>query len=177
MSNQFLQIEKWIRILCGYVIFPCLLITALFKAGISEYNFSGLLNKDGWRSTMMTASLIMLVWCIRTLLLCSRKEIVHQKKVSFWLCLFSISTMGAVFTPYVASELSATIHLFFSYTAVIFFNIVLYFLFQRNSSARNIYLAVTFFCVLLCFTKGEISGAAELIYACMVSVLLTYLSN
>lgn len=177
MSSRFLQLERWIRIACGYVIFPLLFMIVLWKAGMQEYNITGLLNNDTYSLLMKISSLIILAWFIRTSYIIRQRTQLLHNGTDRWLFLFSICTIGAVFTPYIPGSLSADIHLLFSYAALIFFNLLFYDLTSDQISIRNIYFAGLFFCALLCFTAGEITGLAELIFACMVSVLMTSLSK
>lgn len=162
---------------CGYILFPLFLILAMWKAGILEYNFTGLLNEPAYSAWMKAASLIMLVWCLRTLWILSRKNLNHAREKIIWMIFFGVSTLGAVFTPYIAGTFFADLHLFFSYTALICFNVVFYFISLDQMVWRNLYLGMIFFCALLCIASGEISGPAELVFGCSVSILLTQISK
>lgn len=176
MRKKFLQLEKTIRILCGIAVFPISLILLMFKEGINDYNFTGLLNKPETAFFVKTAALIMMMWCMRTVWIIDHKHHAEHSRMYRWMLLFSFCTIVAVMTPYIEGSWHASIHLFFSYSAMLVFNLILYLLMDAYSTERLIYYAGTAFCVLLCFTSLQITGLAELIYACMVSVLLTVMS-
>lgn len=168
---RFLQIEKFLRALCGYILFPVLMIFALLRAGIQNYNFTGLLNLAPAAVYIKSAAFLMLVWYIRTFILLKNNE---SRAFRLCLILFSICAAGAVLTPYINGTAYAAIHLFFSYSALLFFQILLLPLLISESVFRLLYIGGTFFCAMLCLSAGEISGLSELIYACMISELLTY---
>ena len=174
MRKKFLQLENQFRLLCGFLLFPLFLILLMCRAGIQEYNFTGLLNLPRQGIYIKAMACMILVWVLRTvwILACHRL----QKTMSFRIrmILFTIFAIGAIVTPYVDGSFDATMHLFFSYGAAIFFNIMLYALYPVDNKIRTIYLAILFFCALLCVAEGKITGLSELIYACMVSILLSY---
>lgn len=174
MRKKFLQLEYQFRLFCGFILFPLFLILLMCRAGIQEYNFTGLLNLPGQGIYIKAMACIILVWMLRTVWILAYHRL--QKPMSFRIrmILFTIFTLGAIATPYVDGSFYATLHLFFSYSAAIFFNVMLYTLYPADNKIRTIYLAILFFCVLLCVAEGKITGLSELIYACMVSILLSY---
>lgn len=179
MRVKILQIEKSIRMLCGYVLFPLCLTVMMFKAGINEYNFTGLLNLRGYSAVMRCAAMIMLVWCIRTLWIIhhSIPGYLPMRTYILLLAVFAACTGAAVFIPYIEGTMYATMHLCAAYSAFVIFNILMTDVLCSTFSSRTFYLAGIFFAALLCFTAGQITGLAELVYACMVSILLTYQSK
>jgi hypothetical protein len=179
MCAKFLQLEKWIRCFCGFLVFPSLLIFALCSAGLQEYNFTGLLGIPAYHTWILLSAACMLAWCLRFLWIIASKELLpasSKKQIVILLALFAICTIGALFTPYIEGSFSAALHLLFAYGAFLFFNAVYLKILRTHAGYRSCYFGMIFFVCLLCFTASQISGLAELVYACMVSVQLTMLS-
>ena len=173
MRKKFLHLENRFRLFCGFILFPLLLILVMFQAGITEYNFTGLLNLPGTGIYIKGMSVIILGWMLHTLWILAIQKLQKPLSLCIWMILFTIGAMGAIVTPYIDGSFCATLHLFFSYSAAVLFNIMLYILYPTDSKIRTLYLAGMFFCALLCVAAGKVTGLAELIYACMVSILLS----
>jgi hypothetical protein len=179
MRAKFLQLEKWIRCLCGFLIFPAMLIFSLCRAGLQAYNFTGLLGIQTYHIWILLSAACMLAWCIRSLWAAAAKDLLlasSKKLIIILLSLFAICTIGALFTPYIEGSFSAGMHLVSAYAAFLFFNAIYLNILKLHAGYRSCYFGMLFFVCLLCFTAGQISGLAELVYACMVSVQLTMLS-
>ena len=83
--------------------------------------------------------------------------------------LFLITAVIAILIPYEEGSLTATLHLLFSYLAFFFFNAAYLPLHLKYSVLYEMTLIL---CALLCFSAGKITGLSELIFACMVSILI-----
>ncbi|MCH3960983.1 MAG: hypothetical protein LKF53_09500 [Solobacterium sp.] len=179
MRAKFLQLEKWIRCLCGFLIFPALLIFSLCHAGLQTYNFTGLLGIQAYHTWILLSAACMLAWCIRSLWIAAAEDLLlasAKKKTIILLILFAVCTVGALFTPYIEGSFAAALHLLFAYAAFLFFNAVYLNILKGHAGYASCYFGMLFFVCLLCFTAGQISGLAELVYACMMSIQLTMLS-
>lgn len=177
MSKKFFQLEKYVRLFCGYLLFPFLLTFGLWKAGFTDYNITGLLNLSHMSIATRTIAVCMLVWILRTLYIISQQQLMIKEKMQRYIFLFAICALLAIFIPYIVGTIYSTLHLLFSYVSFFLFNLILFYLLKPYSICWQIYLCVILFAILLCFTAGQITGLSELIYAITVSVLLSYISK
>ena len=160
--------DKKILSVLGAVINPLLLIVPWFLCGKDEINVSGLFYLE--KTTVYMH--ILYFYFLGYLLFCLYRHVPVYKWV-----LFGITSLTAVWIPYIEGTVSAGLHLLFSYSSFLLFGWIIVPLLIHNQKEQQLFTAVLFTCVLLCVTAGKITGSSEILFAWYVSAWCAHYRN
>lgn len=163
------QLKKRIVLITGCVVIPLLLILPLLILGMDQYNITGLLNRKGSTIWFHLLAILLLIW---TDLLLSRMQR-QQRMNGKTLIPLNILILIALFIPYrEGSSLFNTLHIFFAYSAFVFFTCFFAYLIHIRQKFLTIFIMIVILCLFLCFTAGKVTGLAEVLFASTTSILL-----
>ncbi len=171
---------KHISLLSCFVVVPFLTIALASKADLLKYNFTHL-------SSQTNSVALYFIWAISTILTASLAIYAIKKKYNLYkptkkqVVTLTIVMLASSFTPYNSNDnLISFIHVSSAYIVLIYFNYILFTLYnflKLNNNKRIIkvsYFYVLSFstCFVLSMMFGSISSLVEIIYTISTSLLL-----
>jgi ABC-type Na+ efflux pump permease subunit len=173
MHKFLLQHQKMLIFSIGCVLIPCMLASTLLWMGFSERNFSGLLAESTFFPWIHIGSLLMLAWLCMMLWIIARDSR-DKKQIIIQLLILSILISSALFIRWdFDNSLLQSIHIFLSYAAFVYMNLMFYRYCSSYVNERNIYLCIAATAFLISLGAGEVLGVSEVLYGAGCSVLLT----
>ena len=169
MQKSFQQPILKILFWLGCIIVPCMLVLSYIIFNIDDaYNYSGLMELHPILFRIF--AMIVLVDYVGSCYILSTESVIGHKDVLF--ISLVILLLLSIFFPYHSKEsLSASMHLIFSYSAFVIFNIILYF-FVLNERDKQIYTLILVFCFMQSMASMQITGFAQTVYFASLSILL-----
>ena len=176
MHKFLLQHQKVLIFSIGCVLIPCMLASTLLWMGFSERNFSGLLAESTFFPWIHIGSLLMLAWLCMMLWIIARDSR-DKKQIIIQLLILSILISSALFIRWdFDNSLLQSIHIFLSYAAFIYMNLLFYRYCHLYLYEGKIYLALVFTAFMISLSQGVIMGISEVLYAGTCSVLLSLIA-
>ncbi len=136
------------------------------------HNYTGLLNDP--HTKLKTLFLTFLLWIWTDLLLLRATKFFKHRKISF--LLFNLFVALTTFIPYKESgELLSSLHVSCAYICFFLYNWIYVSCTTLYPNLLKQYLFACIPSILFCFLHLSITGTAEILYACVVSIFLTKL--
>ncbi len=170
------QHQKTITFLIGCVLIPLLLFCAFLWTGFSERNLSGLLSEKAFFPFAHLGCLFMLMWLDYTLWRISNHA-ESPKKRMVQIVIMSVLIILALFIIWQTdSPFLQSVHIFLSYAAFVYMNLMFHRYCSSYVNERNIYLCIAATAFLISLGAGEVLGVSEVLYGAGCSVLLTLIA-
>lgn len=126
-------------------------------------NYTGLLSSSTFGIPVRIVYLLLLIYLYLSF---------YKKQKKLFL-LFLILAIGAFLTPWIEeNSLICSLHLLFTYSAFVVFNILMFQKYMYQRKYLLIYFGIVLFSFFLCMVSLEVTALAEAVYGSAVSILL-----
>ena len=163
------KFQRYAAAAAGYAIIPLLFAGSLLLAGWKEYNLTGILQIEPYAAIVKAVcAAVYLFMCF----LLHRCGAFRNRRMP---ALLTVSALLSLLIPYMPENMFVSnLHILCSYIAFILLNVIVLPVFLQYRNIMRAYIMALVFGVLHCMTYSSITGPAEAVYACMMSVCLTY---
>lgn len=169
------KINRWIAVF-GYAGVPILMAVTFYHADPSVWNFTALINSPLHRSRALICGLPVFCYLFYAITAAG----LHTYPTRFWLprCgLLLALVLLAVLIPYRDSgmPIRSSLHILFTFLGLVYLNVLLFHLAWQIVWMRNLYFAGFTASWFVSLTHDSINGTSEIIYTCMICILLARL--